>query len=228
MSHLSKERTIDILCNKRKCQSVIYAITTEREPQTVLKGQEIWYEGRQPFRLNADNKKADRKIRIEAEIFEILGPYERIITYCGLEVLPDNTAWAIRLERADYGNLRDAISSKKSEPILWRIRVATQVAEGVAYLHTRGVIWGDPSTRNVLLCKTGGSIVAKLCDFADSALESEYSQSWYGCETRYCPPGPNPHYHEGRSRARELFALGYITCEITQWAVPSLWSGYGE
>ncbi|KAJ7206126.1 hypothetical protein GGX14DRAFT_458278 [Mycena pura] len=48
-----------------------------------------------------------------------------------------------------------------------RARLTTNIAEGLAYLHSRGVIWVDVSLQNVLL--TSGNR-ALLCDFAGSCI----------------------------------------------------------
>lgn len=237
MNPLIKNGKIQVLCDKHQCQSIIYALETDSETTkakdslTVLKGLEIWYEGRQPFGTDTSHEEADKTLRSEARIYDILGVHRRVITYYGLELLPDgHTAYAIRLERAAFGALRQKIMNEVPPPMAWRIRIAAQVAEGVAYLHNRGVIWDDASTRNVLLCRSGGgNSVAKLCDFASSAPESEFG-NWYGCETRYCPPGPKPHRHlKGQTRSRELFALGSIVYEITHWTVPyGSYANYGD
>jgi tRNA A-37 threonylcarbamoyl transferase component Bud32 len=60
-----------------------------------------------------------------------------------------------------------------------RLQMALQFAEGVAHMHARGVVWGDPSTRNALLFEKWR---LRLCDFAFSDTLDEYPPDLYLCE----------------------------------------------
>lgn len=125
MSHLIKDGKIQVLSDKHECQSVIYAVAADstakaKDSQTILKGLEIWYDGYQPFRTSTNNEDADKALRREARIYDMLGVHSRLITYHGLELLPDTqTAWAIRLERAAFGSLRKVIVEEVSYRSRW-------------------------------------------------------------------------------------------------------------
>lgn len=152
-----------------------------KDSQTVLKGGTIWYEGREALGPGKDAEESDERARKEASIYEILGRHERILEFHGLEtgILGESVpkAWAVRLERAPHGSLRDHIVSRSpadADPQT-RLQLAVQLAEGVA------------------------------CDFADSDLEPAYPRNWYGCEARCCPPGfRRPRFHTVGTWKREI------------------------
>lgn len=212
--------------------SVVYAVASDsktgwaRDSPSVLKGGTVWYEGREALGPGQGVEESDERARREASIYEALGQHDSIVRYLGLEAavlggagtLPK--AWAIRLQRAPYGSLRDYILGTAADPPKEHIRLglAVQFAEGVAHIHQRGVVWGDLSARNALLFDKWR---LKLGDFADSDLVNNYPHNWYGCEVRYCPPGSDkPQCHSIGTMNREIFALGTAIYEIVEWRVP--------
>jgi serine/threonine protein kinase len=214
--------------------SVVYAVATDsktgyaRDSPSVLKGGSVWYEGREALGPGKDVDETDERARKEAVIYELLGSHERILGYLGLEEAVLNEtgagarprAWAVRLERAPFGSLRENIMSAEPPALRTRLSLAAQFAEGVAHIHRAGIVWGDLSTRNALLFDKDEWRI-KLCDFADSDLMTNYPTDWYGCEVRYCPPrAGNPHRRDIGTLKREIFALGTAIYEITEWKVP--------
>ena len=212
--------------------SVVYTVATDsktgraRDSPSVLKGGSVWYEGREALGPGKDAVETDERVRKEAAIYEALGKHERILGYLGVEAAMLGSAegklsaWAVRLERAPFGSLRDSIPSVACPPptMPTRLALAAQFAEGVAHLHRPGIVWGDLSTRNTLLFDKWR---IKLCDFADSDTLANYPSDWSGCEVRYCPPGlDRPHCHDVGTLKREIFALGTAIYEITEWTVP--------
>lgn len=100
-----------------------------------------------------------------------------------------------------------------------RLQLAVNLAETLPYIHDRGVIWGDISTRNILVFD---DLHIKLSDFAGSSLRDVYPELLFTCEPRYWVPKTTPSPIEDVF-TKELFALGTGICEITEWAMP-----YGE
>lgn len=132
--------------------------------------------------------------------------------------MPDGEeAWALRLERAPHGNLREFLEKNKAPAIARRIQVAIDLAEAMQYIHDRGIIWGDVSARNILVFD---DLHIKLCDFAGSSLRGTYPELLFSYEPRYWVPGPDEEAPAKGTLAMELFALGTAICEITEWAVP--------
>lgn len=227
---LIEEGKIQIL--GQTANSVVYAVAGDsntgwaKDSPSVLKGGTVWYEGREALGPGKDVEESDERARWEARIYEAIGQHDSIVRYLGLETaviggvgtLPK--AWAIRLQRATHGSLRDYISDTAAKPPEEQIRLelAVQFAEGVAHIHRRGVVWGDLSVRNALLFEKWR---LKLGDFADSDLVDDYPRHWYGCEVRYCLPGSEkPQCHNVGTMDREIFALGTAIYEIVEWRVP--------
>lgn len=244
---LVEQGCIQILAHT--ANSVVYAVDTEATPgnakdtPTVLKGWAVWYKGEEPLGPVRSPEEADEMVRSEAAIYEILGKHDRILDCLGLEIAvlkdagPDPMAWALRLERAPVGGLRKYLYDHPTSPPDERTRLglARQFAEGLAYMHSRGVVWNDISARNALLFD-GWRL--KLCDFGtalpynkdqndddDDDDEEEEDDGWWGAEARYVAPGPEAHNPSRRDIQvglihRELFALGSAIYEIVEWKVP--------
>ncbi|KAF5560179.1 TKL kinase [Fusarium napiforme] len=123
------------------------------------------------------------------------------------------------LERATKGNLRNLIEETPVPPSIdRRLEMATAVAESISHLHSRGVIWGDISTRNVLVFSDD---TLKICDFASSALSQTYPEFGpHTYEPAYCPALPEERVGELSMMQRELYALGSAIYEITEWKIP--------
>ncbi|KAI1162820.1 kinase-like domain-containing protein [Nemania serpens] len=195
--------------------SIIY--TEKGNSESVLKAAGFWLDGEMydhpVFAENTSNR-----FKREAALYEALGPHPCILTSMGVELLPDGEeAWALRLERAPHGNLREYMEKNKPPTMARRIRAAIDLAETMQYIHDRGIIWGDVSARNILVFD---DLHIKLCDFAGSSLPGIYPELLFSYEPRYWVPGPDEEAPAKGTLAMELFALGTAICEITEWAVP--------
>lgn len=137
----------------------------------------------------------------------------------GLNYNDNGDAVALKLELAPKGNLRHFIEeTREVPPIQRRLGIAITLAKAVAYLHSRGVIWGDLSTRNVLIFEDGS---LKICDFASSSLENVYPEfGIHTYEPAYSPAMTEDQVRELSMMQRELYALGSAIYEITTWKFP--------
>ncbi|RSL71438.1 hypothetical protein CEP54_001337 [Fusarium duplospermum] len=210
---------VDVLAHTRF--SFVYVLRDDQ--QSILKGGAIWIDGK-PYGSRPGSENSSSDLQREARIYEALGEHERIISYRGTELHSGtNEAWALRLERAPYGSLRQHIvhclesPSEKLPDMHTRLRIAIDFAEGVQHIHDCDVLWGDVSTRNALLFD---DFRIKLCDFAGSRLKGVFDDITYEYETRYCPPGPEKDSPAVGTMERELFALGSAIYEITEWNLP--------
>ncbi|CAG7561899.1 unnamed protein product [Fusarium equiseti] len=209
--------------------SIVYA--ERSEPHVAIKAIGFWLDG-EMYDHAAFAEDNDEAFKREAAIYDALGPHEHILKSFGLAYLPakqdesdssvqdERQAWAIKLERAPHGNLRERIMKGDAPPMPQRLKLAVDVAETLQYIHSRGVTWGDVSTRNILLFD---NLQIKLSDFAGSSLEGVYPDLLFTCEPRYWIPDTIPECPERTVFDKEMFALGTCICEITEWAVP-----YGE
>ncbi|KAF5020904.1 hypothetical protein F66182_7056 [Fusarium sp. NRRL 66182] len=200
----------------RTDHSVIYA--DKAEPDVVLKAETIWIDGK-PYGPPSTPAQTNRDLRREHDIYQAIGDHQHITRCFGLVYDNYNNAIALKLERAPKGNLRHLIEeTREIPPISRRLEMAADLAKSVAYIHSRGVIWGDVSTRNVLVF---GDDNLKLCDFASSALENVYPQfGFHTYEPGYCPAVPEGVVRTLPMMQRELYALGSAVYEITSWKFP--------
>lgn len=95
--------------------------------------------------------------------------------------------------------------------------MALDLAETLQYVHGRGVIWDDISTRNILLFD---NFHIKLGDFAGSCLRDTYPDLLSGCKPRYWIPDIASEIVKRNEFETEMFAFGTCMCEITERAIP--------
>lgn len=195
--------------------SIVY--TEKGNSKTVLKAVGFWLDG-EMYDHAAFAEDTSNRFKREAALYEALGSHPCILKCMGVELMPDGEeAWALRLERAPHGNLREYIERNNPPTIARRIRVAIDLAETMQYIHDRDIIWGDVSARNILVFD---DLYIKLCDFAGSRLPGTYPELLFSYEPRYWVPGPDEEAPAKGTLAVELFALGTAICEIIEWAVP--------
>ncbi|KAF4989054.1 hypothetical protein FGRMN_9384 [Fusarium graminum] len=202
----------------RTALSIIYA--DKCEPQVAIKSAGFWLDG-EMFDHAALAEDTSDTFKREAAIYDTLGPHPHILKSHGVAYLPSSEeAWALKLERAPNGNLRERIIQGDAPPMAQRLKMAIDLADTLQFVHGRGVIWGDVSTRNILLFD---NLHIKLSGFAGSSLEGVYPEVIFACEPRYWIPSTDPPSPEKSRFEKEMFALGTGICEITEWSIP-----YGE
>ncbi|ROW16524.1 hypothetical protein VPNG_02838 [Cytospora leucostoma] len=200
----------------RTDHSVIYV--DKARPSVVLKAETIWID-RKPYGTPSMAAQTSHELCREHDIYMALGGHQCITRCLGLFHDDSGNAVALKLERASKGNLRHLIGESQEVPsVCRRLEMAVALAECVAYLHCRGVIWGDLSTRNVLIFEDDS---LKICDFASSALKIIYPQfGIYTYEPGYCPALPEDQVRTLSMMQRELYALGSAIFESTAWKFP--------
>ncbi|GES89841.1 kinase-like domain-containing protein [Rhizophagus clarus] len=91
--------------------------------------------------------------------------HKRIIQFYGISRNVEKNLYYIVMEYANHGTLRDFLSKKNSMDLKERIRIATQISEGLSYLHNKlNVSHQDLHTKNILV--KNGNI--KISDFGKS------------------------------------------------------------
>ncbi|KAF2241447.1 kinase-like protein [Trematosphaeria pertusa] len=142
-----------------------------------------------------------RDLLTERSVYQRLGCHPRICQYFS------SVQRGILLER--FGepvrkHLRKLYKQGKTPSHKQALKWSCQVAEGIAYLHQKGVIQGDIGCHNALL--KGNEI--KICDFGGSSIDGEPARAGYECRSQRWDDDENP------SIASELFALGSTIYEI--------------
>ncbi|KAJ4218679.1 hypothetical protein NW760_012728 [Fusarium oxysporum] len=193
----------------RSALSIIYA--DKSEPQVAIIATGFWLDGEMYDHvvLVEDNSETFKR---EAAIYDALGGHAHILKSFGVAYLP-----TVQDEESDPMGVAQGERSGDALPMAQRLRMTLELADTLQYVHSRGVIWGDISTLNILLFDNHH---IKLSDFAGSSLGDVYPDLLFVCEPRYWIPTTDPPSPERRIFEKELFALGNGIFEITEWEVP--------
>ncbi|KAM6506873.1 hypothetical protein FALCPG4_018694 [Fusarium falciforme] len=200
-------------------------ISTTDNPGVVLKGYQIWEDGRRFLDYYEDpgnpQTSGEENIIREAAVYQHLGKHPLILQFLGFEEL-DTGIHSLRLELAPLSNVRSYIKQHPNKPpaIAIRLRMAANTAQGLAYLHSKQVQHRDLSCRNLMLF---GSFQVKLGDFGASLIEGQDFPETFCEEERYELPLRGRQFESRPARKREVFALGSAIYEITTWQRP--WEG---
>ncbi|KAJ7805548.1 hypothetical protein B0H14DRAFT_3882863 [Mycena olivaceomarginata] len=127
-----------------------------------------------------------RLLSTERIVYSCLGPHPRILECLNENIysLPVETRYEVakseplRFTIAPNGDLmRYLLAHPHVSPPQLRAKWGLQIAEGIAFVHSHQIVWGDCSTANMLLT---ADLDILLCDFGGSAL--------YGGRTNVLPP----------------------------------------
>lgn len=132
----------------------------------------------------------EEQVRKEAQVLEMMR-HKHVIRYVGL-VETDEEMWLV-MELAEGGSLADLIKARGGGQgvevgEVWAI--AGQLASGLDYIHTQGIVHRDVKADNILLARaySAGTVCVKLADFgvaevlataAGSALMSKVGTASY-------------------------------------------------
>ena len=138
----------------------------------------------------------------ERSVYQRLGSHPRICRYIS------SVRRGIILER--FGEplrkcLLELHEQGKTPSHNQALKWSCQVAEGLAYLHQKGIVQGDVGCHNTLLKHDE----IKLCDFGGSSIDGKPTVAGYECRSQRWDDA-----HENPSIQSELFALGSTMYEI--------------
>lgn len=139
---------------------------------------------------------------IEVRAYTRLGRHERIVP-C------ENTREGLQMER---GTCLHGILQSNSEPpipLTTKLRWAQEAAEGLAYIHSKGIIHADVGCHNIIVDKAGH---VKYIDFAGSSIDGEAALVCY----EWCSYQPGNEIGVGT----DIFAFGSMLFEIETGRVP--------
>lgn len=143
-----------------------------------------------------------RAYEIEVRAYERLGRHERIVS-C------EETEEGLRLERGTC--LRGMLQSAGGLLIssTTKLRWAQEAAEGLAYIHSKGIIHADVGCHNIIVDHAGH---VKFIDFAGSGIDGEDPLVCY----EWCSFRPGSEIGVGT----DIFAFGSMLFELETGRVP--------
>jgi serine/threonine protein kinase len=154
----------------------------------------------------SDNPAAISSLEQEKRIYAILG-HHKFIT---------NLRWVsdkgLCFEYYPLGSLRSYYQSQLP-PLNRRLLWCHQLAEGVAFIHSKNIVHNDLTAANTLV---SSSLDIKICDFGFATLVDEEQTG--GTETRYCRVSES---HQGKACILDdLFSVGSLFYEILSCSGP--------
>jgi serine/threonine protein kinase len=186
------------------------------DEQSVLKGYEVWANGRCCRKIDP-NEPCKKSQAREDIVYKRLGSHPHIPHYYGrVEVAAG--VYSLRLELAQRGNLRDLIVNTRqcAPPLDTRLRMALQTSSTLAYIHSKSVFHCDISCRNIFVFPDW---CVKIGDFGGSKIDDREPLD-VAEEIRYELPVRGRSWEGRPFIKRELFALGSAIYEIMAWKMP--------
>jgi len=126
----------------------------------------------------------------------------------------------IAMERLEGQTLADYLHEKKRLPEAEAVHIASQICEGLEYLHRKGVVHRDLKPGNIMLCKDGS---IRIMDFGIAKSSNTRRLTFGGfSNTMGTPDYIAPEQIQGkRGDARtDIYSLGAILYEMTTGFTP--------
>ena len=121
--------------------------------------------------------KADKlKIKFSEELLSLKLKHENIVTYCGVARITGTKRTVVVMERV-HQNLKAVLEGQRELEPAKKLSILSNVADGLAYLHSKDIVHCDLVPNNVLLTR---ELTAKVTDYGN-VLVREIS------ETAGCP-----------------------------------------
>ncbi|KAK5797029.1 kinase-like domain-containing protein, partial [Linnemannia elongata] len=158
------------------------------------------------------SKEGNSSLSREVEIHRRLTD-RHIIQFYDSEYVSEGQERRLRLvmEYAEGEGLDEAIKAGK---LLWcdKERIAGEIAHGLSYLHSQGIIHCDIKSKNILLTK---KLEVKICDFG-SAMTTQDKKDRKKCSlgTKEWMAPEFSRDHTAYSPASDIYALGVIMWEM--------------
>ncbi|KAJ7200292.1 kinase-like domain-containing protein, partial [Mycena pura] len=153
----------------------------------------------------------------ERLVYTWLGPHPRIVKCLNpsLWSLPVDTrikaseTEPLSFPKAPHGDLEQYLKAHPDVPARLRIKWARQIAEGIAFIHSRRIAWADCTPANLLL---DANLDILLCDFGGSGIDG--ARSRVILPGRYCDPHVDYSSDYLCGPKVDIFAFGCVFLEI--------------
>ena len=149
--------------------------------------------------------------RGEMIIYELLGRHPRIVSYHG----HDPVSFELLLQRHPKGDLIRYLQQQPEVSFQNRLAWAVEIAQGIAYLHSKEVIWNDMHLGNVLVTD---DLHVVLCDFGGSYVKPDPTYFFnIGPPLPYICPDD---YYGLTNKRQDIFGFGVMLFVILSKRYP--------
>ncbi|KAF9899920.1 hypothetical protein EC991_008139 [Linnemannia zychae] len=171
--------------------------------------REVWRGQRVVVKKSRHEQDQDKALRREAATLKDLADIH-IIQFYAVEENP----FRLIIEDAEGGSLKFAIPK-----LLWehKRRIAGEIAHGLNYIHSQGIIHCDIKSRNVLLTK---KLEVKICDFG-SAMKATDKENNVQCDPTSAWAAPEVlKDRTAYSPKSDVYSLGIVMLEMAICTTP--------
>jgi len=146
---------------------------------------------------------------------ELRHPY--VIPYYGSGVVNNRTCLVIKY--GEHGTLAKRLADEKFD-MDWnlRLKIAKQIAEGMAYVHVKGYIHGDLKSHNILLTDEAANMSVNIFDFETARKVDDVSTKVRIPTLRWC--APEAMQSKQISIKTDVYSYGMILYELFSRKMP--------
>ncbi|KAJ6577100.1 kinase-like domain-containing protein [Mycena sp. CBHHK59/15] len=156
---------------------------------------------------------ADDKMKCERLVYTILCEHPRIVKCLEPPLTLENAEAFVKqpmhFVKAPNGNVLQYLFAHPDVPRALRAKWGFQLAEGMAYVHSKGIVWADCSPTNILLT---AELDLLLCDFGGAAIDGDIHMVAPPARYTDCDREPSIIFTAGREV--DIFAFGCVFLEI--------------
>jgi len=122
-------------------------------------------------------------------------------------------------EWAEKGDLYTYLKEHSEIPWKVKIRIAWEIASGLVFCHTFGILHHDIRSHNILLTETNQ---AKISNFASARKEADVTTHVHDLQLRYrwLAPEKLENYKREYSKECDIYSFGIVLWEIAAQRIP--------
>lgn len=152
--------------------------------------------------------------------------HECLVRFFGL-ILDENRSLMLVMEYGANGSLYDYLQSRNEISWQMRLRLAHELAKGLAYLHGEKIVHRDIKSLNIVLdgdyhakwCDFGLAVL-KLCSTTASKVDSPSDNKSGTLSGTLCWMAPELFLRGSHTEASDIWALGMVFFELASRKIP--------
>jgi serine/threonine protein kinase len=156
-----------------------------------------------------------RKIKNEAKTYQLVSPHPRILPVIGVDLYEGYMVFKYQRNGDLWRFLARNISTPSNVPLTTRIVWAIDIAQGLAHLHDKKVVWADAHLANILL---NDEYHAILCDFGFAVRNPKFFHMFNTTPPTifFCPPN----YFDNQPTHVDIFGFAVILFVLLDYRFP--------